>query len=316
MKPVISIFEVIHNIGIDYLTEFADIKFAYGADRKQCLALTSESDAIVIKSVVQVDKELLRNSSRLRVIGRAGTGIDNIDIIEAKKRNVKVLTVPRGNSVSAAEFTVLQMLSFCRRMHEVTNYVNNNDFRRHLMQGVELQNMTVGLVGLGNVGMLVFERLKAFGCNVLGYDPSPKDRKGFISNGGIYIESFEQLLPEVDFLSFHARLTPENYQMMGEKQFQIVKDGLFLINCARADLVDQAALLKFVNNGKIAMAALDVLEPEPPFDLHPKKHNYQHKLLKHPNIIVTPHIGGSTIEAQKRISISLCKQIRKELLNQ
>ncbi len=103
--------------------------------------------------------------------------------------------------------------------------------------------------------------------------------------------------------------------MMGERQFQIVKDGLFLINCARAGLVDQEALLKFVNNGKIAMVALDVLEPEPPFDLHPKEHNYQHKLLKHPNIIVTPHIGGSTIEAQKRISISLCKQIKKELLN-
>jgi D-3-phosphoglycerate dehydrogenase len=175
--------------------------------------------------------------------------------------------------------------------------------------------MTVGLVGLGNVGMLVSERLKAFGCKILGWDPRSKDKSDFISHGGVYVESFEQLLSEVDILSFHARLTPDNYHMMGRKQFQKVKDGLLLINCARADLVDQNALLESVNNGKVAMASLDVLEPEPPFDLHPKEHNYQHQLLKHPRIIVTPHIGASTIEAQKRISLNLGEQLKKALLS-
>jgi D-3-phosphoglycerate dehydrogenase len=315
MKPIITIFEAIHTSGIEYLAEFADIRLAYGVDRINCLKLTSESDAIVVKSVVQVDKELLGNSPRLRVIGRAGTGVDNIDVIEAKKMNIQVLTVPTGNSVSAAEFTLLQILSLCRRLPEVTNSTNENDFRRHLLEGRELQDMTVGLVGLGNVGMLVSERLKAFGCKILGWDPRSKDKSDFISHGGVYVESFEQLLSEVDILSFHARLTPDNYHMMGRKQFQKVKDGLLLINCARADLVDQNALLESVNNGKVAMASLDVLEPEPPFDLHPKEHNYQHQLLKHPRIIVTPHIGASTIEAQKRISLNLGEQLKKALLS-
>ena len=315
MKPIITIFEAIHTSGIEYLAEFADIRFAYGVDRINCLKLTSESDAIVVKSVVQVDKELMGNSPRLRVIGRAGTGVDNIDVIEAKKMNIQVLTVPTGNSVSAAEFTLLQILSLCRRLPEVTNSTNENDFRRHLLEGRELQDMTVGLVGLGNVGMLVSERLKAFGCKILGWDPRSKDKGDFISHGGVYVESFEQLLSEVDILSFHARLTSDNYHMMGRKQFQKVKDGLLLINCARADLVDQNALLESVNNGKVAMASLDVLEPEPPFDLHPKEHNYQHQLLKHPRIIVTPHIGASTIEAQKRISLNLGEQLKKALLS-
>ena len=315
MKPIITIFEAIHTSGIEYLAEFADIRLAYGVDRINCLKLTSESDAIVVKSVVQVDKELMGNSPRLRVIGRAGTGVDNIDVAEAKKMNIQVLTVPTGNSVSAAEFTLLQILSLCRRLPEVTNSTNENDFRRHLLEGRELQDMTVGLVGLGNVGMLVSERLKAFGCKILGWDPRSKDKGDFISHGGVYVESFEQLLSEVDILSFHARLTPDNYHMMGRKQFQKVKDGLLLINCARADLVDQNALLESVNNGKVAMASLDVLEPEPPFDLHPKEHNYQHQLLKHPRIIVTPHIGASTIEAQKRISLNLGEQLKKALLS-
>ena len=315
MKPIITIFEAIHTSGIEYLAEFADIRLAYGVDRINCLKLTSESDAIVVKSVVQVDKELMGNSPRLRVIGRAGTGVDNIDVAEAKKMNIQVLTVPTGNSVSAAEFTLLQILSLCRRLPEVTNSTNENDFRRHLLEGRELQDMTVGLVGLGNVGMLVSERLKAFGCKILGWDPRSKDKSDFISHGGVYVESFEQLLSEVDILSFHARLTPDNYHMMGRKQFQKVKDGLLLINCARADLVDQNALLESVNNGKVAMASLDVLEPEPPFDLHPKEHNYQHQLLKHPRVIVTPHIGASTIEAQKRISLNLGEQLKKALLS-
>jgi D-3-phosphoglycerate dehydrogenase len=315
MKPIITIFEAIHTSGIEYLAEFADIRLAYGVDRINCLKLTSESDAIVVKSVVQVDKELMGNSPRLRVIGRAGTGVDNIDVAEAKKMNIQVLTVPTGNSVSAAEFTLLQILSLCRRLPEVTNSTNENDFRRHLLEGRELQDMTVGLVGLGNVGMLVSERLKAFGCKILGWDPRSKDKGDFISHGGVYVESFEQLLSEVDILSFHARLTSDNYHMMGRKQFQKVKDGLLLINCARADLVDQNALLESVNNGKVAMASLDVLEPEPPFDLHPKEHNYQHQLLKHPRIIVTPHIGASTIEAQKRISLNLGEQLKKALLS-
>jgi len=309
MKPVITIFEAIHTLGIEQMSKFADVRIAYGVDRLNCLKLSSESDSIVVKSVVQVDKELLDCSPRLRSIGRAGTGIDNINISEAKKRNIKVFTVPTGNSVSAAEFTILQMLMLCRRIPEVTKLVKNNDFRRALLEGRELQNMTVGLVGIGNVGTLVTERLQTFGCKVLGFDPYQKDKTKFISYGGICVDSLNDLLSKVDILSLHAKLTSENYHMFAKKQFKKIKQGLLFVNCARAELVDETVLLEFLNNGKIAAASLDVLNPEPPFDFSPRKHSYKHELLNHPKVIVTPHIGASTIEAQKRISINLAQQL-------
>ena len=312
-QPLITIFEHIHQSGIDELCKFADVKFAYGASRKQHIELSRVSDVIIVKSAVQVDKELINQSPSLRIVARAGTGIDNIDMIEADRLNIKVLTVPTGNSISAAEFTILQMLTLCRRMPEVAKLMKNNDFRRHLVEGRELQNMTVGLVGLGNVGILISDRLKAFGCKVVGWDPDSKYKERFKSNGGILLESFEQLLSEIDILSFHARLTPENYHMMGQEQFQKVKDGLILINCARAELIDQDALIYFLNKNVISQASLDVLEPEPPFNLTPKEHNYQNKLLNHPNVLVTPHIGASTKEAQINIALTLCKEIKKEL---
>ena len=310
MIPTITIFEAIHSSGIELMSEFADVRFAYGVDRENCLKLSSASDAIVIKSVVQVDKELLDRSPLLKVVGRAGTGTDNINIIEAKNRDIRVFTVPTGNSVSAAEFTILQILTLCRRIPEVTKLVKENDFRRHLMEGRELQNMTVGLIGLGNVGILLTERLKAFGCKVLGFDPYQKDKAKFISHGGICVESLNDLLSKVDILSLHAKLTRENYHMLGKQQFQKVKKDLLLINCSRAELVDQDALIEFINNGKISAASLDVIEPEPPFDLNPVDHSYQHELLNHPKVIVTPHIGASTIEAQKRISLNLAGQFQ------
>ena len=176
MKPIVTIFERINQSGIDQLDKFADITIAYGATRSEQLNLSRKSDVIIVKSVVRVDKELLDNSPSLRIIARAGTGVDNIDISEAERQQVKVLTVPTGNSVSAAEYTLLQILFLSRRMLEVQRFTANKDYRRHLLEGNEIINMTVGLVGLGNVGMLVFERLKSFGCRVLGYDPYAKKK--------------------------------------------------------------------------------------------------------------------------------------------
>jgi D-3-phosphoglycerate dehydrogenase / 2-oxoglutarate reductase len=310
MRPIITIFESIHAGGIDVLNEFADVRMAYGVDRLECLRLTAISDAIIVKSVIRVDKELLDSSPKLRLIGRAGTGIDNIDKTDAENRGIKVFTVPKGNSVSAAEFTILQILSLCRRVSEVNRFVNDNDFRRHLLEGRELQNMSIGIVGLGNVGTLITKRLKAFGCKIIGYDPYQKNNEEFVSQGGVYAESFNELLSQVDILTFHARLTSKSYHMMGYEQFNKVKKGLMIINCARAELIDQEALLVSLDNGVISSASLDVLEPEPPFDLKPEEHSYQHDLLNHPKVIFTPHIGASTIEAQKNISIDLAKQIK------
>ncbi len=309
MKPIVTIFETINQSGIDQLDKFADITIAYGATRSEQLNLSRKSDVIIVKSVVRVDKELLDNSPSLRIIARAGTGVDNIDISEAERQQVKVLTVPTGNSVSAAEYTLLQILFLSRRMLEVQRFTANKDYRRHLLEGNEIINMTVGLVGLGNVGMLVFERLKSFGCRVLGYDPYAKKIEKFVSDGGSYYESFDNFLKEVDIISFHTRLTSENFHMMGKYQFNLVKPGLLLVNTARAELINQEELLESMNNGQVSAAAIDVISPEPPFDSKPEEHDFHHILLSHPKIHVTPHIGASTIDAQNRISIDICNQI-------
>ena len=190
-------------------------------------------------------------------------------------------------------------------------YISNKDFRRHNLEGRELKEMVIGLVGLGNVGMGVAERLQPFGCKLFGWDPSPVNKERFISLGGHYVDSFDEMLPKIDILSFHARLTPESYQMMDEFQFSIIKDGLYLINCARASLINNKALLVAIDTGKVKAAALDVLDPEPPFDLRPNEYSYDHNLLNHPKIIVTPHIGSSTVDAQKRIALDLADQIKK-----
>ena len=313
MRPIITIFDSIHQSGIDRLSEFSDVNVAYGVDRKKCLELSNTSNVIIVKSGVEVDKELLNNSPCLSIVARAGTGVDNIDIVEAKRLGIKVLTVPTGNSVSAAEFTLLQILTLCRRIPEVTDFMNKNDFRRQLLEGRELRNMSVGLVGLGNVGMLVFERLKAFGCTIVGYDPYTNNIAQFVSSGGVHCETFDELLSQVDVISFHVRLTKDNIYMMGEEQFNKVKPGLLIINTARANLIDQKALLNSVENNIVSAVSLDVLEPEPPFELEPEQHNYQHPMLKNEKIYVTPHIGASTVDAQQCISLDICEQILNNL---
>ena len=313
MKSVITIFDSIHQSGIDKISEFFDVNIAYDVDRKKCLELSSTSNVIIVKSGVEVDKELLKNSPLLSIVARAGTGIDNIDIVEAKRLGIKVLTVPTGNSISAAEFTLLQILTLCRRIPEVTELTNKNDFRRQLLEGRELRNMSVGLVGLGNVGMLVFERLQAFGCMIAGYDPYSNNISQFVSSGGVYCKTFDELLSKVDIISFHARLTKDNFHMLGEDEFKKVKPGLLIINTSRANLIDQKALLKSVENNIVSAVSLDVLDPEPPFELKPEQHNYQHPLLENKKIYITPHMGASTVDAQQRISLDICEQILNNL---
>ena len=314
MKHLITIFESIHPCGVSRLEEFADVRFALGVSRDEQLKLSSESSIIIIKSVVQVNKELLSNSPNLRIVARAGTGTDNIDLEETKRLGIKVLTVPEGNTISAAEFTVMQILFSCSRLLEAITFVQNNDYRRQLLEGRELQNMSIGLVGLGNVGMALVERLSVFGCKIIGWDPSPKDVNKFTSLGGSLVSSFDEMLPKIDILSFHARLTKDNYHMLSKPQFNLVKENLLLINNARAGLINDVDLLEAINDGKVSTAFLDVIEPEPPFDLDSDQHTYNHKLLNNKNLIITPHIGASTIDAQKRISLDLASQIKETIV--
>ncbi len=188
--------------------------------------------------------------------------------------------------------------------------MSRGDYRRHLLEGRELKNITIGIVGLGNVGIAVVERLVSFGCEIIGWDPESTNIKKFTSLGGITPLSFEDMLERVDVLTLHVRLTRNNYHMIGKPQLNLVKKGLLLVNCARAGLVDDVALLEAIENGQVGMASLDVLDPEPPFDILPEAHSYNHILLDNPKIFVTPHIGASTVDAQKHISLEIAEKIK------
>jgi len=311
MRPIVTIFEEIHADGTDLLREFSEVRIRLGLERALVLEACKDSDVIILKSVVQVDEEMLDFAPRLRVVGRAGTGVDNIDLVACEKRGVKVLTVPTGNTVTAAEFTVMQILMLCRRMPEVLMAVGESDFRRSRLEGRELQQLTVGIVGLGNVGRAVAERLLPFGCDLIGYDPFVENLEWFKQKGIDIASSIEQLMKKIDLLTLHARLTSDNSHMIGEEQLSMAKQGILLVNSARAGLVDDKALLKALDDAQVGFAALDVLDPEPPFDLEPGCHDYSHPLLGHTRVLVSPHIGASTVDAQRKIAVDLVSHIRE-----
>jgi D-3-phosphoglycerate dehydrogenase / 2-oxoglutarate reductase len=309
MKPKILVLESIHQDGIEAMKVFADVDIACGLDRIAQLRTVVGYDAVVVRSVIQVDQEFLECGTCLKVVGRAGTGTENIDMESAGGRGIKVLTVPTGNSQSAAEFTVALILALTRKLPLALSMVDAADYRRDLLEGRELTTQTVGLVGLGNVGSGVARRLSGFGCRIIGWDPAPLKAEEFIECGGELTESYEELLKNVDILSFHVRLSTDTTHMLDEQTLKLIKPGLFLINTARARVIDDKAVLAALDDGRIAGVAVDVLEPEPPFDDVPVARDFQHDFLAHPNVIVTPHMAASTEQAQKNIGNSLAAQI-------
>ena len=312
-KPHVIIFESIDNYGLNELKKIASVELLLGLKRKDILAAVIEADGIIVKSVVKVNKELFNCAPKLRFVGRAGTGLDNIDTALAKELGIKVLNTPIANTISAAELTIAFILSSVRRLPEVFESVKQNDFRRIKLEGHELYGKTVGIFGIGNVGIQVFKRLLPFGCKIYGYDPHSIHLQDFIDGGGIVLNTPKDLLKKVEILSLHANLQKESRHILNRDTIKFLNKGSVLINTARAGLIEDNALLDALQKGLISWAMLDVLSPEPPYDLLPEEHRYQHKLLSHPRVTVTPHIGASTIEAQKRVAEELVSAIKKIL---
>jgi D-3-phosphoglycerate dehydrogenase len=313
MSPRVAVLEAIHDEGIARLRAFATVEVHLGLGRAELLEAVKDFEVIVVKSVTQVDEELLAAAPGLRVVARAGTGTENIDLGAASGRGVAVLTVPTGNTVSAAEFTLAQILALCRRIPEAQRAVDAGDYRRHLLEGRELAELRVGLVGLGNVGMAVARRLQPFTCTIIGWDPAPLDGAAFAALGGTMAASYEDLLPAVDLLSFHVRLTPETRHMLDRAALGKVSPGLLLVNTSRGAVIDGGALIEALDDGRVAAAALDVLDPEPPFDAAPGTVAYDHPLVAHAKVVVTPHLAGSTVEAQRRIALTLADSVESAL---
>lgn len=259
-------------------------------------------DAIVVRSATKVTKEVIEAGTDLKVIARAGTGLDNVDLNAAKKAGITVVNTPGANSVSVAELTIGLMLGLFRHIPRGTNGLKEGLWEKKKLKGSELFKKTVGIVGFGTIGKQVAERLLAFGCEILAYDVV-KDA------GGLDVEfvGLEELYQKSDIITIHTPLLDATKGLINGKAFEQMKKGVFIIDAARGGILDEQALFDNIENGKVAGAALDVFDVEPPTD------ELRKKLIAFDNVVCTPHIGASTYEAQERVGEQIVENLIKAL---
>ena len=257
-------------------------------------------DALIVRSGTKVTADIIAEAKEMKVIGRAGAGVDNIDVGAATRKGIVVMNTPGGNTISTAEHTMALMMSMARNVPQSLHDLQNGKWERKKYIGTELYGKTLGVIGLGKVGREVAARAKAFGMNVIGYDPLLAGDAA--SKLGLETVALDDVYSRSDFITVHTPLTEETRGILGEKSFAKCKRGVRVINCARGGIIDEQALLKALESGQVAGAALDVFVKEPPTD---------NPLLKHPKVVATPHLGASTEEAQEKVA----KQIGEQLVD-
>ncbi len=258
----------------------------------------ADADACIVRSGTQLTKDIISHGKKLKVIGRAGVGLDNVDVEEATKRGIVVINTPDGNTISAAEHTFCLIMALARNIPGAHESMKKGEWERKKFTGIELYEKTLGIAGLGRIGGEVAKRAQVFGMKVIAYDPFLRAEKAL--QMGVEIVTLDELIAQSDFLTLHMPLSAENRHMIGEKQLAKMKKTARIVNCARGGLVDEAALAKAIQSGTIAGAALDVYEQEPPKDS---------PLLKLPGVIVTPHLGASTEEAQIAVAVDVVQSV-------
>lgn len=264
----------------------------------ELLECIDQYDAILIRSTTKVNSELLRKGKKLKVIGRFGVGLDNIDLSTAEELGIKVLNVENESSISVAEHTIGLILALARHIPQAHQSLHKHLWTREKFIGVEIFNKTLGIIGLGKIGYEVFQRAKAFGMNVLVHDPfyTPEKAESLL----VHLMPLEKLLAESDFITVHVPKTHKTVDLISLAEFHLCKKGVRIINTARGGIINELALLQCLREGIVAGAALDVFENEPDFNK---------QFLEFPQVILTPHIAASTQEAQMRIAITLAKKI-------
>jgi len=257
-------------------------------------AALADADGIVIRSGTTLTADVLEGQTRLKAIARAGVGVDNIDVAAASKGGIVVMNTPGGNTVSTAEHTMALMLSLARNVAKANDSLKAGKWDRNELTGSQLEGKTLGIVGLGRVGLAVAKRAIGFGMTVIGFDPFLSAEKS-LEHGIESIPNLDDLWARCDFITLHTPLTAETRNLIGPKQLALMKPTARIINCARGGLIDEKALAEALDAGKIAAAAVDVFDPEPPPADNP--------LVNHPLVLVTPHLGASTEEAQVSVSV-------------
>jgi D-3-phosphoglycerate dehydrogenase / 2-oxoglutarate reductase len=301
-RPIVLIAEELSPATVEALGVEFDVRHCDGADRSQLLAALPAADALLVRSATLVDAEALAAAQRLKVVGRAGVGLDNIDVDRATQSGVMVVNAPTSNIVSAAELTVGLLLAAARRIAAANAALKSGEWRRGKYIGTELYEKTVGIVGLGRVGVLVTQRLSVFGVRVLAYDPYVQ--AGRAAQLGVRLVTLEELMRSSDFISVHLPKTPETLGLIGGEQLATCKPTAILVNAARGGIVDEHALYVALKEGRLGGAGLDVFESEPCTDS---------PLFELDNVVVTPHLGASTEEAQEKAGIAVARSVRLAL---
>ncbi len=268
------------------------------SDPKNYAGHLADSDALLVRSAVKITKEVLAAAPNLRVIGRAGVGVDNVDLAAATQAGVLVMNTPGGNAVSVAEHTLALMLSMARSVPQASSSTKSGKWEKKNFLGTELRGKTLGVVGLGSIGREVIKRARPFEMRIIGHDPYISSQSA--RDLGIELVSLQDLYRQSDYITLHVALTPETDHMLKAEAFAQMKNGVRIVNCARGELVDQAALETAIANGTVGGAALDVFETEPPGEI---------PLFKLPPVVATPHIAGSTEEAQEIVGIRIVEQL-------
>lgn len=278
--------------------ENMEIVFNPGWDEEELSANIDQFDALLIRSQTQVTRKLLEKATRLKIVGRAGVGVDNIDLEAATENGIIVVNAPNGNTNSAAEHTVAMLMALSRNIPQAYYALKQKKWDRKRFVGVELKQKTLGVVGLGRIGAEVATRAKGQRMKVIAYDPFLTEEKA--NQLGIQAGTLEEVLRAGDFITVHTPLLKETKHLLNAKAFEIMKDGVQIINCARGGIIDEDALYEAIVSGKVAGAALDVFEQEPFTD---------HKLLTLPQVVATPHLGASTVEAQEIVAVDVSHDV-------
>jgi D-3-phosphoglycerate dehydrogenase len=297
----ILVADAISDHGLQQLTDAPDVHVdkAIGLTEDELVARIGAYDALLVRSQTKVTARIMDAAPKLRVIGRAGVGVDNIDLPHATKRGMIVINAPDGNTITTCEHTFAMMMALARHIPQAYRKTIEGTWDRKTFVGVELRNKVLGIIGMGRIGSEVALRAKAFGMRVIGYDP-------FLSEAaaekiGVQLGTVADILAHADFMTVHTPLTPETRHMISTNEFSRMKKGMRIVNCARGGIIDEDALVHAVRGGIVAGAAFDVFAHEPPTPDHP--------FFSCPEIIVTPHLGASTIEAQENVAIDVSEQL-------
>lgn len=303
----VLVSDPISDFGLQQLMKAEDVEVIKktGLSEEELISIIGEFDALLVRSQTTVTEQVMEAGVKLKAIGRAGVGVDNIDLDAATTRGIIVINAPDGNTITTCEHTFAMMMALARHIPQAYAKTVDGNWDRKSFLGVELRNKTLGVFGLGRIGIEVAKRAAVFGMTVLGYDPFMSEERAH--QLGIQLVSVDEIIRTADFMTVHTPLTNETRHMIGKPQFDVMKPGMRIINCARGGIIDELALVEALDKDIVAGAAFDVFEQEPPAKDHP--------FFSHPKMIVTPHLGASTEEAQENVALDVSEQVINILRN-